>query len=320
MSQLEVALRRAADSREPATVLALLRITLGVCMLWTLWLPVHAEATGVLWQSPASGGLLPLERDHWLFLLLPANESNALHALLGVAFVGAAASTVGLGGRLVLLLTQQCAVALTSQNASAHGGYDTLLAVGFLMLACSACNRTLSVDCWLRLRAWTDPHDYLAWPRHALMLQLLCMYGMTGLQKIGLSWTPLGGYSALYYVLSDPTWVRGDLGDLRPLSAGLAVFTAVSWHWEQLAPLLLLHYYYRATREHPGRLRAWFVRHDVRPFFALVGLFLHGGVLVLLDVGPFSLVALSYYLCLWSPSEFVALGARFTRYLPRPVQ
>ena len=41
---------------------------------------------------------------------------------------------------------------------------------------------------------------------------------------------------------------------------------------------------------------------------------MHLGILVLLDVGPFSLVSLAYYVCLWSPAAlertFSALVSR----------
>jgi Vitamin K-dependent gamma-carboxylase len=306
LSAVRLALRRAADRREPATVLALLRIAFGLCLLWTLWLPVHAEMVDALWSSPAAGGLLPTAREHWLLWLLPEDQSSALWLLLSASAAGAVACTVGFGGRWLLLLTQQLFVALTSLNPELQGGYDTLLAVGLLLLACSACSRTLSVDCWLAHRRFTHDARYPAWPRYALIIQLVCMYTLTGLQKLGWAWTPLGGYSALYYVLSDPTWIRSDWGDMRALSVPLAAATALTWHWEQLAPVLLLHYYFRATPERSGRVRQWFARYDIRRPFVVVGVLLHFGIFVLLDVGPFSLVALTYYLSLCSPAELRA--------------
>jgi hypothetical protein len=293
--------------------MAVLRIALGLCLLWTLLLSDFGGVRDVLWASPQRGGLLPLSREHWLYWLLPSDESLALRLLFGLATVGAVASTLGAGGRGALLLTQQFAVALSQTNVDIKGGYDTLLAVGFLLLACSRCTSTLSLDCWLRHRRWTDTSLHFAWPRYALIVQLLLMYGFTGVQKLGLPWTPMGGYSALHYVLSDPTWIRWDLGDLRPWRVGLAFATAVTWHWEQFAPLLFVYYYYRATQDLPGRIRAWCLRHDPRLAFAVVGMGLHVGILALLDVGPFSLVALSYYIALWSPEQWQTLLGRVRR-------
>jgi hypothetical protein len=312
VSAIRLALRRAAQRREPATVLAVLRIALGLCLLWTLALMLGGSAVDVLWRSPSNGGLLPVQRSHWLFWLLPSDEGSALWLLFTVTGIGALAATLGLGGRVVLLVTQQCFVALRSLNPEVQGGYDTLLATGFLLLGCSGCTQTLAVDCWLRQRTWTSAKLCFAWPRYALIVQLLLMYCLSGLQKLGLPWTPLGDYSALYYVLTDPTWIRVDWGDLRAFSLPLAVGTAITWHWEQLSPLLLLHYYYRATPEHAGWLRRTCLRFDARLPFALTGFALHLGILALLDVGPFSLVALCYYVCLWSPAEWRALLSNFS--------
>lgn len=307
MKRIWLALCRAADRREPATVFALVRLSFGLVLAWTLWLPWRAGALSALWAGPDHGGLLPLRESHWVHALLPDHPPTALSWLFWLNATFAVLSSLGLGGRLTLLLTQQCFVALTSLNPAVQGGYDSLLAMGLLLLACADSTRTLSLDCWLRHGRLFDHTPTWAWPRYALLLQLLCMYGFTGLQKLGLSWTPFGGYSALYYVLNDPTWMRGDYGDLRAAAAPLSVFTALAVHFEQLAPLLLLHYYYRATREYPGKLRAWFLRHDARVAFTLVGVGMHVGILLLVDVGPFSLVTLAYYPCLWAPAE-LSLG------------
>jgi hypothetical protein len=304
MSGLGLALRRAAARREPATALAALRIALGLCLMATLALSLRGRALDVLWLSPSHGGMLPLSREHWIHALLPDDEGRAMHALFWLTSAGALMSTLGLGGRVMLLATQQCLVAWTGANPDVHGGADTLLAVGFLLLACSACASTLSLDCWLAHRRWTHSRLCFAWPRYAFIVQLLFMYGSTGLQKLGLPWTPLGGYSALYYVLSDPTWIRWDFGELRPYRLVLALATALTWHWEQFAPLLFVYYYYRATKELPGRLRRWCLRHDPRTPFAIVGGALHLGIFALLDVGLFSLLALSYYISLWSPADW----------------
>ena len=50
-----------------------------------------------------------------------------------------------------------------------------------------------------------------------------------------------------------------------------------------------------------GRLRRWVLRYDLRKPFAAIGVGLHLGILALLNVGPFSPISLSYYLCLIPP-------------------
>ena len=82
------------------------------------------------------------------------------------------------------------------------------------------------------------------------------------------------------------------------------LLTAVIWHFEVCAGLLLLVYHYRATRDRPGRLRRWMNRIDGRRVFTAIGLSMHLGILVLLEMGPFSWISMAYYIVLWSPQEW----------------
>jgi hypothetical protein len=147
-----------------------------------------------------------------------------------------------------------------------------------------------------------------AWPRHLLIFQILFVYTATGLQKTSILWTPAGEYAALYYVLQDPTWTRFDGELFATLYPVTQLATAVTWHWEQLSLGLLLYYYFRQTRDRPGRLRRWFLRWDLRVAWVAIGIALHIGILVLLSVGPFSLVAMAYYVTLFSPDEVERWG------------
>jgi hypothetical protein len=80
-----------------------------------------------------------------------------------------------------------------------------------------------------------------------------------------------------------------------------------------LSPLLLLALWYRRTRARPGRLRRLANRFDARKAFVAIGIALHVGILSLLEVGPFSLISVAYYLCLLRPEEARRLVLRLTR-------
>jgi hypothetical protein len=82
------------------------------------------------------------------------------------------------------------------------------------------------------------------------------------------------------------------------------VATAISWLWEITAPLLLLAFWYRATADRPGRLRRLFNRVNFRRLFVVIGVMIHLGILLFLEVGPFSWITLSFYLCLYHPDEW----------------
>jgi hypothetical protein len=117
-------------------------------------------------------------------------------------------------------------------------------------------------------------------------------------------WTPGGGYSALYWVFQEPTWRRFDMTWTAQLYPLTQVATAVAWWWEVLAPLLLVVYWLRYTADRGGRLRRLVHKYDPRLLFAGIGVVLHLTIAFTVNVGPFSWISLSYYLCLIPPDAW----------------
>lgn len=319
VSALGALLSKVVTHRELGTSIALFRVLLAATELVNLWLLSNEQVFQAIWFPRADGGLTNPTAHHWLYALLGGFSAQSVTTLYHLCWVGAGLTLVGFGGGISLLLCQQSHVALRSLNENASGGYDSLIAVGLLLLALARPTVTLSLDCWLLRRKWTSAILVSAWPRALIVFQLLFMYTVTGVQKVGHSWTPFGGYTAMHYVLNDSTWLRTDLGALPwlfDIPARIATF--VTWHWEQLSFLLFFHWYYRygntASSHWFGRT---FRRFDLRVPWALTGLFMHLGILALLDVGPFSLVSLSYYVCLWGPKTHQRHAARFTAWLAR---
>ena len=48
-------------------------------------------------------------------------------------------------------------------------------------------------------------------------------------------------------------------------------------------------------------------------YFALFGISMHLGIEVLLNMGPFSWIALTFHMALWRPEEFERLASRLRR-------
>jgi hypothetical protein len=306
-------LQEVVSRRETATSVALFRILLAASVLCSLGLIQRGNVLPAIWFSVEEGGVSALSSGHWLFHVLGGFTPKTVHWLYQAGVASAGLALLGFGGRVSVLLCQQCYVALCHLNDNASGGYDSLIILGLLLLMFTRPTATLSLDARLKRGAWTSAERISAWPRALLVFQILFMYSMTGLQKIGLAWTPLGGYTALHYVLNDPTWVRFDLGSAAwALEIPLRVGTALTWHWEQLSILLLFHWYYRVGK--PSGSVGWFgrvfQRWDLRGSWAVMGLLMHAGIGLLLDVGPFSLVSLTYYVCLWGPGTWERLGQR----------
>jgi hypothetical protein len=322
---LQTLLKKVVTHREPGTTIALFRICLATVTLSSLWILRNEDVFAAIWFSSEHGGLEKLTTDHWLFQFLGGFSPRAVTTAYHLCALCAGLTLLGFGGSVSVLVCQQCYVALRALNEDASGGYDSLITVGLLLLALGRPTATLSLDCRLLRNSWTHAVLVPVWPRALLVFQLLLMYTVTGLQKIGYSWTPFGGYTAMHYVLNDPTWLRVELGDLPwkfDLVARLATLT--TWHWEQLSFLLLFHWYYRF-----GNVDAqhWFAklfrRWDLRIPWALVGAVMHLGIFLLLDVGPFSFASLSYYVCLWGPHTrhmtWLSVRAGSARVLHTPV-
>jgi hypothetical protein len=289
--------------REPATSLARFRIAVALVMLYSLLSMVAAGLVEVMWVDAAYGGLQTLSTRHWLVGLLGGRTHATAWTLVGSGLLLSTLLAVGLGGRITALLALQVYYALTTASGTLGGGYDMLVTNALWLLVLSESTATLSLDCRLRTGRFTSDRPVPAWPRYLVILQLVVVYCTTGLHKLSPVWTPGGDHSALYWVFQEPTWRRFDMTWtasewVYPLTQ---LGTAVTWWWEVLAPLLLVIYWARHTAARGGRVRRVLNRFDLRVPWAAIGVSLHLGILVLINVGPFSWISLAYYLCLIPP-------------------
>ena len=98
-------------------------------------------------------------------------------------------------------------------------------------------------------------------------------------------------------------------GTIFPLTQ---VATLITWLFENLGPgLVLLALYFRSTRGRPGRIRSAFNRLPVRDGFVLIGLTMHMGIWILMEVGVYSPLTLAFYPCLFHPDELRATARRW---------
>ncbi len=291
------------SEREHPRTMAAFRVLVGLLALGTLAYAAIGGVVSTMWIDVAHGGVVHLGSGSWLVEALGGPKPNVVWGIFTVACVSCALVVAGAGGPLPCLVASHLYWTLARINGNTSGGYDLLFTNAFFFLLVSGANRTASIDCRLRTGKWWSDESIPAWPRRVMILQLLLMYGATGLQKMSPVWTPLGGYTALYYVLQDPNWRRFDLPWLGAWMPLVRVATAVTWHWELAAPFLLFWYWAKRTADRAGRWRRWVLRFDLRKPFALIGVGLHIGILVGLNVGPFSLISLAYYLALFTPEE-----------------
>lgn len=304
------------ERRETGEALALFRVAVGLVCLYTVLTVVLDGLVPVLWLGVEHGGYRNFTgKTWWLVDALGGPQPATVWGLVAVALLASTALAVGWWSRLAALLAGQTIMGLTWINGAAGGSYDELISNACWILVLAESDATLSLRARLRGGAWRSAATVLAWPRYLAIGQLALVYGSTGVQKVSAYWTPGGDFSALYYVLQQPTWHRMDMRWVAWIFPLTQLATALTWFWEWGAPLLVLAYYYRDTRTRPGRLRAAFNRLDARALYALVGVVLHLSVFASMEVGPFTWITLSYYLCLWHPEEW---RARWPRLAPAP--
>jgi hypothetical protein len=98
--------------------------------------------------------------------------------------------------------------------------------------------------------------------------------------------------SALHYVMSNVQFRRAPM-DPPPWSAEmLTALTYITLFWELLFPVLILH---RVTRR----------------VALIVGVMLHAGMWMTLELGPFAPMMIGSYLAFLNPADVARLGARF---------
>lgn len=295
--------------QESGTAIALFRMALGFSILLTLGSVVWTGTIEPLWLDRAHGGVRPLS-GNGLVALLGGATPEVVYPLLVIGFALATALTVGLGGRATALATLLVVQPLVDINDDAGGSYDLLIQNGLWLLVLAPATRTLSVDCRLRTGAWASRSPVGLWARYLIAFQLVVMYTSTGWQKLSAYWTPGGDFSALYYILQQPSWQRFDMAWTVHVYPLLQLGTAVTWLWEVSNPLLLVAVWMADTQERPGRVRAWFNRLHVREAYAVVGLVMHLSLLVLMNVGPFTPLTLAFYAGLYSSKDWETTGRR----------
>lgn len=277
------------STQEPQTAMALVRIGTGVALV-ILLVPLLFTAGGrdvVVFSfcDVASGGYRELGGTAVIDALGGA-VPGVVFPLLAVALVGAVGMVVGVFGRVSVVAAVFGTRVVFAQNGDTSGAGDALIANALLLLLLCDCTATLSLDCKLRTGRFVDDTPGPAWVRRLALLQVCVVYTTTGLQKlVSTAWTPLDGFSALYQILQSPHWAR--FPDLMTDTGGalavpMAIMTAVTIVWECSFFVVL-----RKVR--------W------RLAYAAVGVAVHIGIFLLMEVGIFSIVSVALYPVLFSP-------------------
>jgi hypothetical protein len=268
------------DRREPATALALVRISASLVLLVDyLWIAklgmVHA-----MW-SPAPVGYATGDAVMWYGIVLGA-----------LACTAAGAATP-----LACIVFAYASSRLSWSAPDGESGSDILMRIVFPILALSRCNAKWSVDAWVMRRLGRPFADEVpAWPRYLLMLQLVWVYLSGGMNKSSAAWGPHGGFTALANALLDPAAGRLPVGLIIALYPLWRVATALTMAFELGAPLYLLAY-----------AKNW---RRVRWAWIGIGVMFEVGIAIGLKLGSFPYVMLTVFPVLLRPEELQRLNTR----------
>lgn len=287
------------DRREGGESLAVARVLAGGTLATHVATNLWSGAWRWTWVDERFGGLRDVQPG-WLAYVGVDGSPETVLAFLVVLAAAGVAMAAGLFTRASALAAWVGYRALDGLNPSAGGSYDELLTNGFFLLVLSDCGAAWSVDAWRRGRA----RPVTAWPRWLLALQLVVMYESTAWQKVSSGWVPGGSLDALWYILQQPTWQRASMAWLAPAYPLTQAATLATWCIEHASPVLLLCAYWRATRGRGGWLRAQALRVDLRAWYLAVGMAMHLGVEMLMEVGPFLGGTMVLYAAWIAPDEW----------------
>jgi hypothetical protein len=299
---------------EDVRLLALVRILVGTVLAADLLWTGHLGLVDALWGTDGIVDILGRDPQPELWRFLGAG-TLAGRLAYGLSLAGALGLAVGFCTRSSAVLLLLAYAQLAQANGAADRGIDTLVRNATLVLACSAAHRAWSLDAaWARWRGKALPTVGPAWPRRLLALQLVVVYFAAGIQKVALSWTPLGGFSALYLVLQDPSiasWRFDWLARVHPITQ-LATAATMAFEWGSC--LVPLAWHAQRTRTRAGWWRAQSNRYRWVRGWMLIGVLLHLGIAATMSLGIFPWAMLALYPALLHPDE--VFGARPHKTLP----
>jgi hypothetical protein len=246
---------------------------------------LHAPVDSPFFTLPASW----VER--WNAL---GDNRVVIYALFALWLLSTATLTAGFYTRTSAVLAWLLATSFQNRLVWTINGGDGLCRVGLFCLVLAPAGAVWSIDYWrARRRTAADdagPVFIPPWSVRLIQIQLCMVYFFTGLAKVGSDWN---NGQALYWVLNDIAVMRWPYHRL-PLPMGLlklATWTTLAW--EIGFPVLILF----------RRLRPWVLG---------LGVALHLGILVMMEVGWFSQITLCWYAVFLPGDRLAALARRFS--------
>ena len=227
-------------------------------------------------------------------------DATSARVAFGLTATFAALLMIGWRTKLMSILFYVGMLSIHNRNLISSSGADVLLLIFAFNLMLSPCGAAYSVDSWLasRRRGTLASPLIVPWAMRLIQIQVFVVYAGAAILKSG------GGLwlngSALHYVLNNSQVTRFDVRFLTeyPLLINVMTYSALAMEYS-----LAFFLWFRACR----------------PFVLYVGLMLHLGILVTINIPCFGELMWIGYLAFLTPPEFAALlhAVDVRRLLPR---
>lgn len=305
------------DGEEAPWSLAVVRLLLGAVILYDFLEILQLDLVVALFGTQDVGGLSDAASRQVPPLWVRAfgasvTSARALHAVITFS---AAAFFLGFFTRFSALVLLFAWAQFAKVVPAADRGIDTLCRDVLLLFVFAQGGAALSLDAVRRTGSFVgDGAPIPAWPRKLLVLQLVVMYFLAGVQKMGVHWWPIGHWAALYYVLQDPAIARFDFTWLRktPFFQLTQIGSAVTIVFQDTYPVILL---FRWARAAPGgAFRTWLARWSWLEWVWIgVGALFHLLLAATCELGIFPWAMLALYPAWFAPEFWPALVGRLWR-------
>ncbi len=243
-------------------------------------------------------------RTTYRFTLLDATgDPQAVFALYGILLLSLFCMMIGLWPRLMTIISVLLLFSFHERSPLILGGGDTLLrTIGFLLIIAPVIEG-FSVKRWrMQWAHWKKKRTLLPsltmpiWPWRLLLWQIIILYATSLWYKLlGTMWLKGTAVEVTFHHPVFIRWPQAFMDTILPF-AGIADYLALLW---QGTWLLLL-----VPRPIAHFLLGPLAKIPLRRFLITGGILFHGGILIVMDAGIFSLAAFVAYIGLLRDEDF----------------
>ncbi|HEY6559733.1 MAG TPA: HTTM domain-containing protein [Polyangiaceae bacterium] len=296
------------NEKESPDALALLRITLGLAFAGNILEQMIRGDVIEFYAEIAHGGIFGFQYNtslYSLFHYVPTSRGWVWGVVLA-QLLASLTFTVGLFTRLSAIALFVTQMTLFDRMTLFRFGADEVYRVASYLMVLAPMGASFSLDAAWRGKGRAEVGK---WARRLFMAQLAIIYVRTGVVKLGSTWSIMGDWAAVYLSVNLPGIARwpGDWAASRLVYPMTQLGTFVFSWWEFTFFLLPINQFLR-RKPAQKRARKQFVRRalarfDLRPLYLGLGMCMHLGIFISMDIGLFAIVMWSLYPAYILPQE-----------------